>query len=135
MVITVTSWPSPPPTRHSPPQLSVVTLRRPTRTASSRSCGVRVNNAASRGALQISDRPAASAAHHHRHERTRLMCADCSTAIAGIRGGRYCDAMRWLWPVLLAVLVGGCATAFPESVMRTVDTRITPTSSCVIRPP
>jgi len=33
--------------------------------------------------------------------------------------------MRWLGPVLLAVLVGGCATAFPESVMRTVDTRIT----------
>jgi outer membrane lipoprotein len=33
--------------------------------------------------------------------------------------------MRWLWPVLLAGLVGGCATAFPESVMRTVDTRIT----------
>jgi len=32
--------------------------------------------------------------------------------------------MRWLWPVLLAALVGGCATAFPESVMRTVDTRI-----------
>jgi len=32
--------------------------------------------------------------------------------------------MRWLWPVLLATLVGGCATAFPESVMRTVDTRI-----------
>ncbi|HTG13183.1 MAG TPA: Slp family lipoprotein, partial [Candidatus Eisenbacteria bacterium] len=33
--------------------------------------------------------------------------------------------MRWLWPVLLAGLVGGCATAFPESVMRTVNTRIT----------
>jgi outer membrane lipoprotein len=32
--------------------------------------------------------------------------------------------MRWLWPVL-AILVGGCATAFPESVMQTVDTRIT----------
>ena len=33
--------------------------------------------------------------------------------------------MRWLGLLLLAVLVGGCATAFPESVMRTVDTRIT----------
>jgi outer membrane lipoprotein len=33
--------------------------------------------------------------------------------------------MRWPGLVLLAVLVGGCATAFPESVMRTVDTRIT----------
>ncbi|HEX4995533.1 MAG TPA: Slp family lipoprotein [Methylomirabilota bacterium] len=33
--------------------------------------------------------------------------------------------MRWLWPVLLVILVGGCATAFPESVMSTVDTRIT----------
>ncbi len=33
--------------------------------------------------------------------------------------------MRWLRLVLLALLVGGCATAFPESVMRTVDTRIT----------
>jgi outer membrane lipoprotein len=32
---------------------------------------------------------------------------------------------RLLWTVLLAVLVGGCATAFPESVMRTVDTAIT----------
>jgi outer membrane lipoprotein len=33
--------------------------------------------------------------------------------------------MRWLRSALLAILVGGCATAFPESVMRTVDTRIT----------
>ena len=33
--------------------------------------------------------------------------------------------MRWLGLLLLAVFVGGCATAFPESVMRTVDTRIT----------
>jgi outer membrane lipoprotein len=33
--------------------------------------------------------------------------------------------MRWLRPVLLAVLVAGCATAFPDAVMRTVDTRIT----------
>ena len=33
--------------------------------------------------------------------------------------------MRWPRLVLLAVLLGGCATAFPESVMRTVDTRIT----------
>ena len=33
--------------------------------------------------------------------------------------------MRGLWLILLGVLVGGCATAFPESVMRTVDTRIT----------
>jgi outer membrane lipoprotein len=33
--------------------------------------------------------------------------------------------MRWLRLLLLAVLVGGCATAFPESVMRTVDTRLT----------
>jgi outer membrane lipoprotein len=53
------------------------------------------------------------------------MCADCSTAIAGLVGGGYRKPMRWLGPLLLAVLVGGCATAFPESVMRTVDTRIT----------
>lgn len=33
--------------------------------------------------------------------------------------------MRRLRLVLLAILLGGCATAFPESVMRTVDTRIT----------
>jgi outer membrane lipoprotein len=53
------------------------------------------------------------------------MCADCSTAIAGFPDGRYRELMRRLWPILLAVLVGGCATAFPEAVMRTVDTRIT----------
>ena len=53
------------------------------------------------------------------------MCADCSTAIAGLPGGGYGDCMRGLGLLLLAVLVGGCATAFPESVMRTVDTRIT----------
>jgi outer membrane lipoprotein len=53
------------------------------------------------------------------------MCADCSTAIAGLSGRAYRERMRWLGLLLLAVLVGGCATAFPESVMRTVDTRIT----------
>ena len=52
------------------------------------------------------------------------MCADCSTAIAGVPGGRYRRVMRCLRLVVLALLVGGCATAFPESVMRTVDTRI-----------
>src|SRR6185295_9527316 len=86
---------------------------------------MRVNNAASMGALQISDRPAARTEHHHQHERARLMCANCSTAIAGPSGRAYRALMRWLGPLLLAVLVGGCATAFPESVMRTVDTRIT----------
>lgn len=53
------------------------------------------------------------------------MCADCSTAIAASPGRRYRGFMRWLRLVLPALLVGGCATAFPESVMRTVDTRIT----------
>jgi len=53
------------------------------------------------------------------------MCADCSTAIAGLPDEGYRDGMRWLRPVLLAVLVAGCATAFPDAVMRTVDTRIT----------
>lgn len=33
--------------------------------------------------------------------------------------------MRWVRLALLAILVGGCATAFPDSVMRTVDTGIT----------
>ena len=33
--------------------------------------------------------------------------------------------MRWLGLLLLAVLSGGCATAFPESVMATVNTQIT----------
>jgi outer membrane lipoprotein len=33
--------------------------------------------------------------------------------------------MGWIRLVLLGILVGGCATAFPDSVMRTVDTRIT----------
>jgi len=33
--------------------------------------------------------------------------------------------MRWLAVALLAVLGGGCATAFPDEVMRTVNTRIT----------
>jgi outer membrane lipoprotein len=32
--------------------------------------------------------------------------------------------MRWLG-LALAVLLGGCATAFPPEVMRTVDTRVT----------
>ncbi len=53
------------------------------------------------------------------------MCANCSTAIAGLQGRGYREPMRWFGLLLLAVLVGGCATAFPESVMRTVDTRIT----------
>jgi len=33
--------------------------------------------------------------------------------------------MRWLGLLLLAVLGAGCATAFPDEVMRTVNTRIT----------
>jgi len=61
------------------------------------------------------------------------MCADCSTAIAGFPSGAYREGMRRFWPILLAVLVGGCATAFPESVMRTVDTRIT--ADALVRDP
>ena len=54
------------------------------------------------------------------------MCADCSTAIAASPRRRYRECMRPLLRLLLlAILVGGCATAFPESVMRTVDTKIT----------
>src|SRR5712691_2384772 len=50
--------------------------------------------------------------------------AHCSTAIAGPRSGAYREPMRWLG-LALAVLLGGCATAFPTEVMRAVDTRVT----------
>lgn len=53
------------------------------------------------------------------------MCADCSTAVAAFPGGAYRERMRWLGLALLALLGGGCATAFPDEVMRTVNTGIT----------
>lgn len=54
------------------------------------------------------------------------MCADCSTAVAGLPAGAYRERMRWLGLALLAMLGAGCATAaFPDEVMRSVNTRIT----------
>ncbi len=54
------------------------------------------------------------------------MCADCSTAVAAPPGGGYRERMQWLGLALVAVLAAGCATtAFPDEVMRTVNTRIT----------
>src|SRR5258708_21378753 len=49
--------------------------------------------------------------------------AHCSTAVAGLWSRGYRERMRWLG-LALAVLLGGCASAFPGEVMRTVDTRI-----------
>lgn len=54
------------------------------------------------------------------------MCADCSTAVAGSPAGGYRERMRWLCLALVALLAAGCATAaFPDEVMRAVNTRIT----------
>jgi outer membrane lipoprotein len=66
-----------------------------------------------------------NAAHPHRHERARLMCADCSTAVAAPPGGGYREAMRWLRLLLVAMLGAGCATAFPDEVMHGVNTEVT----------
>src|SRR4026209_1274810 len=49
--------------------------------------------------------------------------AHCSTAVAALRDGRYRRIMyRWL---VLAVLLSGCASAFPKEVMSTVNTAVT----------
>src|SRR5690348_5442315 len=55
--------------------------------------------------------------------------AHCSTAVAGLWARGYRERMRRLrarmFGLALAVLVSGCATAFPREVMRTVATAVT----------
>src|SRR5512143_773424 len=55
--------------------------------------------------------------------------AHCSTAVAGLRTRGYRERMRRLGMrmlgLALAVVLGGCASAFPREVMRTVATAVT----------
>ena len=50
--------------------------------------------------------------------------AHCSTAVAGPRAAGYRERLRWWLGLALAVLLGGCASAFPKEVMRDVNTSL-----------